>query len=247
MYDMTRFALSQMIESGAALRRLGAGTQSMEAAADRIVQYLYREFIDPRSGDPACALVRFYKTHPYGGLEPDLQTFARSVLGRDPESPAVKCLTLLATAGDRPEWNARTRSTGHQAIPLPSEQVIAQIPMIAQLVKQFDVEISALLSPDPTLLMDQEQKTYGVFYVSDAVGSPYIPAQDSFVIPCGIRSVIGFGGTLPPGDLFATILFSKVSIPRETADLFKTLSLSVKTAVLPFAGGTIFASAGETG
>jgi hypothetical protein len=241
MYDLTHFSLSQMIACGAALRRLGTGAGSMEEAANRIVQYFHHEFIDPRSGNPVCALIRFYKTHPYGELDPALRAFARSLLGNDPGSPFVKCLTLLATTGDRPEWNARTRSTGHQAIPLPSEQGIAQIPMIAQLVKQFGVEVSALVTPDPTLLMDQEQKTYGVFYVADAVGSPHIPAQDSFVIPCGIRSVIGFGGTLPPGELFATILFSKVSIPHDTADLFKTLSLSVKTAVLPFAGGTIFA------
>jgi hypothetical protein len=30
------------------------------------------------------------------------------------------------------------------------------------------------------------------------------------------------------------ILFSKVAIPRETAELFRTLALNVKMAVLPF-------------
>jgi len=56
-------------------------------------------------------------------------------------------------------------------------------------------------------------------------------------VPFGIRSVIGFGGMLPSGNLFAVILFTKVPIPRETADLFRPLALSVKLAILPFDSG----------
>jgi hypothetical protein len=47
---------------------------------------------------------------------------------------------------------------------------------------------------------------------------------------------LGFGGMLPSGNLFVVILFSKVYIPRETADMFRPLSLSVRLAVLPFEG-----------
>jgi hypothetical protein len=61
------------------------------------------------------------------------------------------------------------------------------------------------------------------------------------VIPHGIRSVLGFGGVLPSGDLFAMILFSRVRIPREIAELFKTLSLNVKVALLPFVDRRVFA------
>ena len=46
---------------------------------------------------------------------------------------------------------------------------------------------------------------------------------------------------MPSGNLFTVILFSKVHIPRETADLFKTLSLSVKAAVLPLGETALFA------
>ena len=93
---------------------------------------------------------------------------------------------------------------------------------------------------DACLMMDAEQRTYNVFYVPEARGSPHIPAQTDFVVPVGIRSVLGFGGLLPPGDLFAVILFSKVPIPRQTSELFKPLALSAKVAVLPFATGPIF-------
>ncbi len=77
--------------------------------------------------------------------------------------------------------------------------------------------------------------------LEEAAGSPFVPAQRDFVVPFGIRSVLGFGGMLPDGNLIATTMFPKVRLPREKADMFKTLSLSAKLAVLPFMDGTIFA------
>lgn len=241
MYDLANFKMSHMIECSAALRQLGAGAQSMEEAANRIVQHLYDHLVDQQTGEKACALVRLYKTHPYGNLDEELREFARTLLGHHPESPEIKCLTLLATAGEKPEWNSRKSSVGHKAIPLPSEQVLTQIPMISRLIQQFGLEISDVVNPDPSLLVELEQKTYNVFYVPEAVGSPFIPAQENFVIPFGIKSVLGFGGILPSGDMFVIIMFSKIHIPRETTELFKTLSLSTKMTLLPFMTGAVFA------
>lgn len=240
MYDQARFALSDMTASGIVLRKLGLGAESMEEAANRIVRYLYDHLMDQHTGEKSCALVRFYKTHPYGELDAELREFVHGVLGYPPESTGMKCLTLLATAGEKPEWNSRTNSVGHKAIPLPGEKTVTQLPMISQLVNQLGLEVNAVLEPDPTLLVDLEEKMYNVFHVPEAVGSPYIPAQEEFVSPFGIQSVLGFGGMLPSGNLFAIILFSKVHIPRETANLFKTLALSIKVAVLPFDGGVVF-------
>jgi hypothetical protein len=91
-----------------------------------------------------------------------------------------------------------------------------------------------VIKPDPKLLLDTEQKTYNVFYVSEAPGCPHIPAQKEFVIPYSIKSVLGFGGVLPSGDIFAVIMFLKVPVSKEIANFFKTLSLNIKIAVLPF-------------
>jgi hypothetical protein len=85
------------------------------------------------------------------------------------------------------------------------------------------------------LLADLSQRTFNVFHVADALGSPMVPAQQEFIAPEGIRSCLGFGGMLPEGNLFAVILFSRVRIPGETASMFKPLSLSVKAALLPYA------------
>lgn len=239
LYDLSRFGLAEMTRCGIDLRRSGVGASSMEETAERIVRYLYDGLRNPKLDEPACALVRMFVTMPYAELQPEQQSFSERVLGTRPDG-SMKCLTLLATAGEMPDWNSRHTSKGHQALPLPSPEAVSRSPMIAQLIRQLGIEISALLT-EGALVIDTTQHTFNVFYVGDAVGSPMIPAQQEFVIPYGVRSVLGFGGLLPSGDLFATILFSKTFIPREVADLFKTLALNVKVALLPFVGARVFA------
>lgn len=240
-YDLARFALSDMIECGTALRKIGGGAASMEEVAARMVRYLYDHLRDAETGERSCALVRFFKTHAYGGLDPELRRFVGAMLGDEPETGAMKCLTLLATAGDQPEWNSRHDSAGHKAIPLPSAEVILQAPMIAQLITQFGLPISTLFESHPELLADLGQKSYNVFHVPEALDSPHIPAQKEFVIPHRVRAALGYGGMLPSGDLFAIIVFSKAPIPREAADFFKTIALNVKLAILPFTDDHVFA------
>jgi hypothetical protein len=242
MYDLTRFTLGDMAECGATLRKLGADAHRLDEVAECIVRYLYDQLRDKDTGAHACALVRVFKTYTYAALDTELQTDVRRQLGSQPAGSAMKCLTLVASAGVLPTWNAPHTSVRHRVLPLPSAAFLARAPMLAQLVQQLGLEIANRLDPDPKLIVDPEQKTYNVFHVTEATGSLYIPAQQDFVVPFGIRSVLGFGGQLPPDDLFAVILFARVPIPRETADLFKALALSTKLALLPFAIDTVFAA-----
>jgi hypothetical protein len=244
MHDLNEFGLGDVVACGAALRRNTASAASMEDAASAIVSYLY-ENISADGGQPALALVRFFKTHAFGALEPDQQQFAQALVKDLRPEAAMKCLTLLATRGDEPEWNSRQQSRGHAAIPLPSERMVEKAPMIAQLVQQLGLDIGTLLRPDRDAILDLAQKTYNVFYVEDAKGSPYIPGQTDFVLRYGIRSVLGFGGMLPSGNLFAVIMFAKVVIPRETADMFANVALAAKLAVLRFDGRVTFANGGD--
>lgn len=240
MYDLTNFTLRDMTQLGIMLRNIGLEAHSMEEVANRVVCYLYDHLGNPSTGEKSCALIRFYKTHIYTELTSDLQAFADKMLEDWPKRDHIKCLTLLATVGEKWEWNSRVYSVGHQAIPLPSEQILAQLPMIAQLVSQFGVEVRTILEPAPELILETEQHTFNVFCVTDASGSPYVPAQKEFVIPYGIRSVLGFGGLLPQGDLFAVIAFSKTPIKREVADMFKVIALNTKIAILPFIEKAVF-------
>lgn len=239
MHDLTSFALQDMARGGGALRKLHANCRSMEEVAQNIVRYLYESFSD-KTGQKQCALVRFFKTHPYDGLDPELQAFSRNLLAGQPVPPSLRCLTLLATAGTQPEWNSRQTSRGHQSIPLVSKQMLDGAPMISQLVQQLGVDVETVLGTRQDLLLDLAQKPFNVFHVPEALGSPHIPAQREFVAPFGIRSVLGFGGILPSGNLFAIILFATVPIKRETAEMFKTLALSVRLTILPFED-TVFA------
>jgi two-component system, NtrC family, sensor kinase len=101
--------------------------------------------------------------------------------------------------------------------------------------------VGVLLGGDQRLVLDLDQHTFNVFHVPEAKGSSYIPAQRDFVIPYSVCSVVGFGGLLPDGELFATILFSRVPVARGIADLFRPLALNLKLAMLPFVGRKVFA------
>tara|TARA_B100000949_G_scaffold77527_1_gene69086 strand:- start:849 stop:1574 length:726 start_codon:yes stop_codon:yes gene_type:complete len=241
MHDLTRFTQSEATECGNALRALGSAASSMETAANNIVQHLYNNVINSETTEKACALIRFYKTHPYGQLAYGLQEFASGIMGGAPESQDMKCLTMMATAGEHADWNSRSTSSGHRAIPLASADFVGGIPMIAQLVSQFGIEMGSVISPDPNVIGDLARQTFNTFHIADAVDSPCIPAQDDFVKPYGVKSVLGFGGVLSSGELFVVIMFSKVSIPASTASSFRDLSANVKEAVEPFVGGAVFA------
>lgn len=235
MYDLTKLTLQDITEIGIALRGLGKNADSLETVAILCVRYFYDNLIDPTTGQSACGLARFFKTHPYAALPASLQNHARELIASPEDLPdQLKCLSLFATQGVRAEWCDRYASKRHQAIPLTSKSGVSQIPMISQLIKSFDLDINDVIAPDPKLLIAIEQKTCNVFYIPTATNSQYIPAQAEFIEPYGIKSVLGFGGMLPSGNLFAVILFSKVTIPESTARLFKTLPLSIKMAIIPF-------------
>ena len=110
MYDLAALSDSDVAECGARLEGLSSGTPHMEEVADKIVGHLYENLMDRQSGQKACALVRFYKTHLYSKLDSQLQDFARGILGEVPASPDMRCLTLLATVGENPDWNSRANS-----------------------------------------------------------------------------------------------------------------------------------------
>ena len=241
MYNLEHFGLRDTIEAGRAIRALGQSAETMEEAARDIVDFLYKKFCVEGGTGSEFALLRCFKTHRLTELPDDLQAVAVKSMGAMDIAPELRCLTLLASRGELPEWNGRHHSQGHRAIPLPSVDMVRRAPMIARLVVQMGLEIEDIVRPEPSLLVDLHRKTFNVFHIEEAVGSEFVPAQHAFVIPYKVRSVLGFGGLLPSGELFAIVMFSKVRIPRETAELFRTLALAVKLVLIPFTGKQVFA------
>lgn len=219
------------------------GSPTMEAAARAQCRYLYDE-LRTITDDRACVLVRCYKTHAYGELPPELQRFARRQLPSETApSDEMRCLALLATVGEEDAWNDRRRSAAHQAIPLPSTAVVERAPMIAQLFRALGVDLKDVVTPATSIVHDLEGRSYGVFHVRDARKSPYIPAQD-FVDRYHVRAVLGFGGSLKTGDMFATVLFTRTTVTTKSADRFRALALHVKSTFFEYAPEQVFDSAG---
>lgn len=218
-----RLTLADLAEISGKLRKLGGADDAMESIAAAIVRLLNETF--------NVGLVRLYRTTRVAHLPPDVRAFASTVSGGRALDDLTRCLILLATAGVEPAWNDRRSSRGHQAIPLTSVEAVTRLPMVAQLLVQLGFDVADVVSADPLLMLDKEQSTFNVFHVVEAAGSPFIPAQE-FVSTYQIRSVVGFGGTLPDGELFAVIMFARVSVTRETAEMFKPLALACKVALM---------------
>lgn len=240
MHRLSTMSAPDVADCGACLRGLGDNALSMEDAAKKIVGFLYDDLGHDRAGAKACALIRLYKTHPYRDLGPELQEFAKARLRNEAITEDMRCLTLLATGGENRQWNSRANSENYQAIPLPSKTFVSGIPMISRLVVQFGLDVRHLIRPDPAKFAEQ----YDVFHVADAVGSPYIPAQDNFVIPYGTKSVLGLGALLATGDLFALILFAKVPITPSIAERFTPMAPDIREALAAFTDGPIFTPPG---
>jgi hypothetical protein len=241
IWDISTFSLLDMLRCSRGLRECARNAVTFDEAATAIVGYLYSQFADGEAKKPQCALIRMYKTASYKNLPRDLQTFARRKLGDVIPSPETRVLTLVATVGAEPAWCDRTRSAGHQAIPLPSVEIVEQAPMIAGLIKALGFDIADIVAPSMQLMKDAHGKTYNVFHVPVARGSPLIPAQDEFVIPYDIESVVGFGGVLPTGELFALVMFSQVPVGSEAASRFKSVALDIKAILHPFEAASVLA------
>ena len=214
MPESSTFALWDVLKASDSVRSVGADTRSIEAAGSAVVAYLRSHFVDKESGHSALPLAGLYVARRCDELDPVLQDVARAVGNDAPIGPNVTCLTLLATVGEEPAWNDRQMSVDHRVLPLPSSQALRRSPMIAQLIEQLGLNPLHLVQPDPSLFRGLWARAYNVFFVEEALDSPYVPAQSSFVTPYGIGSVVGFGGVLPDGLFFAFVLFSSVPIPR---------------------------------
>lgn len=226
--------VDDLVDLASRLRRVADGAVCMEQAAKAVVDHLAQELVDEH-GKPACALIRFYVTARHGALSGSLQELARLALPDDLRSELgedTRCITLLATTGVDPAWNDRRSSSGHQAIPLLNEELIDRLPMVAGLLRGLGIDPASVVRPDPREHAARARRRYDVFFVRDAVTSPFIPDK-AFVERHGVRSALGFGGVLPSGELFAVLVFATVALTGATADLLQSLALTVQSVAVP--------------
>ncbi len=228
-YSLRRFSLTDMMTCGVAVRGISLLANDAEQVAETVVRFFFDCFVG-EEGQKETALVRMFWIRPFQELSDELQEMG---LKSFPDAkPQTWCVTLASTAGEEPAWNDIAESAGHRVIPLAGPGALRRLPMISNLLSQLGFLVDGL--PSEELDMVYQRTGTGVFHVEEALGSDVIPAQVSFVLPHGIKSVIGFGDRLPDGRLFAVILFAKVPVTNETALLFSHLALSLRIALLPF-------------
>lgn len=230
-YDLERFSSADAVKLSLQLRRLGASASNLTDVANNVVQFLFEHLREGSTGARCCALVRVYVLTSLEHLDDDRQRFAAKLCSDARITDATPCLSLLATAGEEPNWNAPSTSSGHLAIPLPSPEFVTRLPMVRSLFASLGVDVAKMFRADQEIGVSLVEGDLGIFHVPEARGAPSIPAQD-FVEKYGIRSVLGFGGALPNGDIFTMLMFSKVPIRSDVCDLFKTVALGMKLAVL---------------
>lgn len=241
MYNEIPFTSKDLARCSLVLRHLGKNSASMQESSQKIVDYIYEHFYDSETEQNSCALVRLFKTHPYGALEDSFQASARSLIKDTLPVADTKCWTLLAAAGKEPHSNYSLVNK-NIVIPLVNQELVAEMPGISEMILRLGLDIPTVLGMAPEKMLESEHKLLNAFYISNAKDSPFIAEQDSLIIPYGVKSVLGIGGLLPSGSLFVVMIFLKIQIPQNMAEMLKNLALAIKTSLLPFDGEVSFNS-----
>ncbi len=192
--------------------------QNFEQAAQAWAQTIYETFREPRENS-TFALVRFYRIEKYDNLPPDLRAKAKA------DWPYA--IALVGTYGDEVAWCARQKSKGHQVLDAESTA-----PMMRAAIQSIGLTGGPATSE--ALAMQQDAALSKYFYVPDAIDSPYVPAQDEFVLPYGIKSVIGFGIRFLSRCAYMALCFSKVSLAETDVEKFVSLLPFVSTSLAAF-------------
>ncbi|MBI5545661.1 MAG: PAS domain S-box protein [Deltaproteobacteria bacterium] len=240
MYSLADLELSHAMLIGAAMRRLGQGAETLESVAQTAARFFCDQLRDEQGERSACVLARCFKTHRYGLLPPELKVAAEAELPGQVLDPQTRAVALLGTWGDLPAWCARRESVGRQAIPIIDARMLDRMPMLRELFRASGLDWSSFVRGESST----PRKGFEVFLVADADGSPIIPAQEQFVRSHGVKSAVGFSFLLPTQEIFAVVLFTRVRVDAGIADLFQTLALSLKLAVLPLVSAPTFEGMG---
>ena len=201
---------------------------SVEDAAQHFVSTFVETF-------SSLVLARIFIVLPFAELPASEQAFARTLVGNDSRlSSRTPTLTLLATRGRDASWNQRETSAGHRAIPLLDKEFVAEIPMIAKLLADLELDLAPLDDGFAATTSKMLGSEAGKFYVSDAASAQdtrnrfIIPSRD-FVKKYDVHTVFGMGGSYFDGKLVVTILFTNELIDRMVTDRLASFISTFKT------------------
>src|SRR5262249_19231660 len=136
-------------------------------------------------------------------------------------------MALMGTIGKERAWCDRRTSQGHKVIPATGDYS----PMLRAAFEQigFDKMTPVQQNGAGTLAMQDAEMFSNYFYVPNALGSPFIPAQRDFVERYQIRSVVGVGCPFVSGAIYLALCFSIAPIDDAAAKRFAELSSYIST------------------
>jgi hypothetical protein len=183
-----------------------------DTISQTIVETIFNEF--KRADDsPLFALVRVYRLSRYAELPSELQKMV--------EPARERWMTLMGTYGIEPAWQHRGQSQGHKALNLGADQS----PMISAAIYQLGLDVGIQLPKlDINVPVTKTGTVMRYFHIEDAEGSPYIPAQDTFVKPYGIRSVVGIGSGFLSDSAYVMLGFARATLDIEQGQKFAELA-----------------------
>ncbi len=216
------------------LLRLGTGATDLGRVAERLVRSLHGSLNLSQSEEPRCPLVRLYKTVQYHRLAPELRRAAASRLGKVPDDPSLRCMTLLASAGDVPGWTDPTGYSACCVIPVGSRETLEHSSPYGALFDDIAGAIAHSTAPSSERPSGSHTHTFSIVHVLQDGGNPSSPAREDWIGAYDIRSALAFGAPLPDEEWFSIVLFSRDLIPERTAQMFKPLAISAQIALSPY-------------
>jgi len=209
----------------ARVRQLISESDSLPAFLQAVSTLLQQSFVNELTETPEVVLARCFISRPFASLSIEDQMLARAQYGGDEILPTSPVLVLEGSAGVVEGWNAPKQSSRYRVVPLNVPEFASRFPMFAEVLRQLQFVVAG---ESVGALDVKSVGSTQVFSVNGAVGSPFIPAQDEFVVPFGIRAAVGCGGVFGEGQCFVLLLFTRVAISERAMELLRLIALSIR-------------------
>ena len=182
-----------LLSSVKIIKGLGTAQEQAQKFVDTIYEYFQESLV----------LLRLFSSVPYSALPIlDMQLFDKKV--KD-SGHARRCndrtpvLTLLATRGQKPDWNERVRSHGFRCIPLVSGEYVSSLSMLSMQFRKMNLAPGLFDTWETAVVARGRADEFsGMLYVNNAgtdkdeLGRMIVPRQE-FVAENNVRTVLGFG------------------------------------------------------
>ena len=226
-FDLETFTLRDRLSCSAGLVRATQGAETMGTAAAAAARFLHANAVVGTTGELACEAVLFYQTRPAEG-------------GTEYRSQKPREIVRVGLAGDPAIEQALERLEPAQPRSLADPTFAGTHRLVAHLCHQLGLAVTATHAFSPEVQRTPEGKKYAVLHVRDVADSRYVSGIEELLVPHGVRSVLAFGGLLTRGDVVVAVLYSRVRISDDTAELFRTIALDL-TALFRSHEGNVFA------